>query len=462
MARYWCEQSWSGDPDEAVLRNVLVEVSNGRVVTLQAGIGGAPDDADVLRGLTMPGCANAHSHAFHRALRGRTHGGAGGGGAGGGGGASGGTFWTWRDQMYRVAAVLQPDLYYRLARAVYAEMAQAGVTAVGEFHYLHHDVGGARYSQPWAMAEALAQAAADAGIRITLLDVLYLAGGIDQPLSELQRRFSDGDHDGWRARTEASGARLATYRNARTGSAVHSVRAVPRDALAALERERPRGPLHAHVSEQPAENEQSLAAYGCTPTELLHRYGLVDDQFTAVHATHVTDHDVSLLASSYVCLCPTTERDLADGVGPASRLASAGTRLTLGSDSHAVIDLLEEARAVELNERLVTGRRGLHPPARLLGALLHDGHGSIGWDEHGWLRPGSPFDVITIRLDSERTVGGNDALASVLFSATASDVTDVIADGAHIVADGRHRTIDVAAELSAAIAALDDLADGSS
>jgi cytosine/adenosine deaminase-related metal-dependent hydrolase len=209
------------------------------------------------------------------------------------------------------------------------------------------------------------------------------------------------------------------------------------------------------VSEQPAENEQCVATHGLTPTALLAERGAVDGRFTAVHATHVTAADVALLggAGASVCLCPTTERDLADGIGPARALRDAGARLTLGTDSHAVVDVFEEARAVELDERLHTGVRGHHDPASLLTAATAQGHAALGWPEAGELRAGAAADLVTVRLDSVRTAGtrDEDALAAAVFAATAADVHHVVAAGEVVVADGRHRTIDVAGELARAI-----------
>ena len=179
----------------------------------------------MLDGIVLPGFANAHSHAFHRALRGRTH-------------ADGGTFWTWRQQMYALASRLDPDRYFALARAVYAEMVLAGMTVVGEFHYLHHDHRGRAYADPNAMGEALVAAAAEAGIRITLLDVCYLAGGLTdsghQALVPVQQRFSDDTVDAWAARAHAFADRHTGSRTVRVGAAVHSVRAVPGEDLARL------------------------------------------------------------------------------------------------------------------------------------------------------------------------------------------------------------------------------------
>ena len=439
MAGYHCELAWLGGEQAAA--NVVVEVDGERIRAVRPDVPTPPAGAVRLPGLTLPGLANAHSHAFHRALRGRTHG-------------DRGSFWTWRRQMYDVAAALDPDAYFRLARATYGEMALAGITAVGEFHYLHHAPDGVPYATPNAMGDALVAAAREAGIRITLLDTCYLRGGPEEALDPVQRRFSDGSAGAWAERAAA----LAPDAGVRTGAAVHSVRAVDPASIAtvaAWARER-RVPLHAHVSEQPGENEQVAAAHGATPVAVLAEAGALDGRFTAVHATHVSPTDIRLLgaAACSCCICPTTERDLADGIGPTFALRDAGARLTLGSDSHAVIDVLEEARAVELHERLASGRRGHHGVPALLRMATEHGHASIGWPDAGRIEVGALADLTTIGLDSVRTAGTRpgDALAAAVFAATAADVQHVIVGGRVIVADGQHTALDVAGELAAVLA----------
>ena len=431
------------------MADVLVEVDGDRIVTVTPGVL-APAGAVRLAGLTLPGLANAHSHAFHRALRSRTQ-------------AGTGSFWTWREQMYELAAVLDPDSYFTLARAVYGEMALAGITCVGEFHYLHHGQHGTPYADPNAMSAALVAAAGEAGVRITLLDTCYLHGGIHHDGSGIepdptQRRFSDGTALAWAARASTADALVSPI--ARLGAAIHSVRAVDPDSIAVVAgwADDRGAPLHAHVSEQPAENHQSVTAWALTPTELLDERGALSERFTAVHATHLTDHDVRLLGlnRSTVCMCVTTERDLADGIGPAARLVEAGASLSLGSDSHAVIDLFEEARGVELDERLASNLRGTLGAPALLRAATDDGHRSIGWPNAGRIQDGAMADLVSIRLDSVRTAGTlpQHALEAAVFAATAADVHHVVASGRVVVRDGVHLGIDVPAELGRSIRAL--------
>jgi formiminoglutamate deiminase len=363
-----------------------------------------PGETGTTPGLTLPGFANCHSHAFHRALRGRTQ-------------HERGSFWTWREQMYAVAADLTPDTYFELARDTYAEMRATGITAVGEFHYLHHQPDGTPYDDPNEMGKALLAAADDAGIRIRLLDTCYLAAGFGRPPEGVQVRYSDGDAHAW-------AERVAAFDDPRVGAAIHSVRAVPRNQLLVVV-EAARGlPLHVHVSEQVAENEACLAATGLTPTQLLAEAGALGAGTTAVHATHLTDDDIRLLGESRtnVCFCPTTERDLADGIGPARRLHDAGATLTLGSDSHAVIDMVEEMRAVEMHERLTTQQRGHWSALELLAAATYDGHRSLGFDDAGRIAPGQRADLVTIDLESIRTRGAGASAETAVFAATAADV----------------------------------------
>jgi formiminoglutamate deiminase len=417
--------------------DVLLEAVDGRLTAVT--LGSPPGTAERLTGVVLPGLANAHSHAFHRALRGRTH-------------AGGGTFWTWREGMYAVAAQLDPDRYLALARATYAEMALAGITCVGEFHYLHHAPGGAAYGDPNAMGEALREAAWDAGIRLTLLDTCYLAGGLGPgghaPLDTRQLRFGDTTAERWAERM----LELRPSTGMRVGAAIHSVRAVPRASIGVVAGAAEGMPLHVHLSEQPAENEACQGFYGATPTGLLQAQGALGPRSTAVHATHLTPDDIAVLGrtGTTCCFCPTTERDLADGIGPARALLDAGAPLSLGSDQHAVIDLLEEARAMEMHERLSSLQRGRFRPAELLGAAT--AHASLGWPDAGRLEVGARADLVAVRLDSPRTAGSDPA--QVVLTATAADVDTVVVDGKVVVTGGRHRLGDVGALLRDAIAPL--------
>lgn len=462
---YWAEHAWLPDGTTGrVAHGVALDVAAGRISAVRTGVPAPEPGAEVLRGLTLPGLANAHSHCFHRALRGTAQApppsdAAGTAGAAGAPARAPESFWTWREVMYQVAHRLTPDSYRALARAVYAEMALAGITRVGEFHYLHHAPGGRRYADPNAMGAALLAAAAEAGVHLTLLDTCYLSAGFGVPPTEPQRRFSDGTADAWAERAGALAATLHAHPGARLGAAIHSVRAVPADELATVARwaEARRAPLHVHLSEQPAENEACQAAHGRTPARLLADHGALGPGTTAVHATHLTDADIALLGGTGtgVCLCPTTERDLADGIGPARQLHEAGSPLSLGSDSHAVIDLLEEARAMELDERLRSRVRGHFTAARLLRAATGDGHAALGDTEAGRLAPGAPADLTTLALDTVRTAGPPPELAceTAVFAATAADVRHTVTAGRHVVRDFTHQRVpDVPRALAEAVA----------
>ncbi len=440
MPAWWTRHAWLGGDRTA--SDVLLQVKGGRFAAVTPNVTQPPGGAIRLEGLTLPGLANVHSHAFHRALRGRTQ-------------EAHGSFWTWRDLMYAVADRLDPDGYLRLARAVYAEMALAGFTAVGEFHYLHHGPGGVPYADPNVMGQALIEAARLSGVRLTLLDACYLEGGFDAPLQGAQRRFGDGTSAGWIDRVQC----LRGDSRTRIGAAIHSVRAVPPLAMAEVAGwAGSRGwRLHAHVSEQRKEQTDCLRHRGTTPLGVLAAAGAVHPGFTAVHGTHFADTDIVGLAmdGAGCCLCPTTERDLGDGVGPVAALRAAGVALSLGTDSHAVIDGFEEARAVELDARLVSRERGLLPPVALLEAATENGMTALGWDA-GALAPGRLADFVTIRLDSPRTAGADPSLvATAVFAAAASDVDVVVVDGQQVVSGGNHLLVpEVGPELTAAISAL--------
>lgn len=433
MTTWWADRAIV---DGVVREGVVIEARDGLIVSVDIDAD-VPWHARVLRGVVIPGAVNAHSHAFHRVLRSRTHRGR-------------DSFWSWRDQMYAAAARLDPDSYRALARAVFAEMLLAGYTAVGEFHYLHHGPGGAAYADPNEMSHALAAAAEDAGIRLVLLDTLYLAGGPGVAADATQVRFSDGSVEAWAERTAALRPDgLVTH-----GLAVHSVRAVTPDAIAvAAEVARERVvPLHAHVSEQPRENDEAIAAYGRTPVEILRDAGALGSEFTAVHATHLTDADIRALGSSLVCVCATTERDLADGIGPIPSLRDAGARLCLGSDSHAVIDPFEEARAVELDERLGSRRRGSFTGEELLAVMTTGGASALGLPARG-IAVGAPADFIEVDTSSVRLAGHDReaAVDALVYAAAPGDVRTVVVGGVERVRSGQHVSIDVATELDQAI-----------
>jgi formiminoglutamate deiminase len=433
MADYWTEYAWFPDGPVGAVR---LSERYGRWEAITTGVPPGPGDIR-LPGVAFPGFANCHSHAFHRALRGRA------------GGRRTQSFWDWRATMYRLAERLDPDSYLALARACYAEMALSGVTAVGEFHYLHHDIDGRPYADPNAFAAALRQAAVEAGVRLTLLDTCYLTGGLTadgyQPLRGAQLRFGDQDVGRWVERVAA----LADDARTRIGYAIHSVRAVPTEHWRPIIEAAGDRPLHLHLSEQPAENAAALAFHGATPTRLLADSGALGRSTTAVHAIHITEEDRHLLGTSgtWICCCPTTEGDLGDGIGPAYDLNEAGSPLSLGSDQHAVIDIFTEMQALQRHQRLRSGLVQQFTPSRLVAAAT--AHPSIGWPDAGRFGEGDRADLVAVRTDSHRTAGADPE--QLISAATASDVHTVIADGAPVVQEHRHRLGDVGRLLSEAV-----------
>ena len=441
MTTFWCESAWLTG---GLARRVRLVTQDGLFKDVLVDADPEPDDVR-LAGVTLPGMANAHSHAFHRALRGRVNGG-------------GGNFWSWREQMYAAAEQLNPDTYFALARAVFAEMVQAGITVVGEFHYVHHRPGGHPYRDPNAMGLAVRQAADEAGIRLTLLDTCYLEGGLNGgghvELHPGQRRFSDGSVEAW---AERMSARRPETDLVRLGAAIHSVRAVKREDLPKVVEAAGNLPLHVHLSEQHGENLACQMFYGASPTQLLDEAGALGAHSTAVHATHLEDRDIELIGGTGTgaCFCPTTERDLADGIGPARALHDAGSPLSLGSDQHVIIDPFEELRGLEMHERLITNERDRFSANDLLLAASFNGYRSLGWSDGGHLSKGALADFVTVRTDTVNTAGA--AHDQIIYACVASDVSTVVVGGDVVVSDGHHRMGDVGRML---VGAIDRVAGG--
>ncbi|MGB7859146.1 MAG: formimidoylglutamate deiminase [Acidimicrobiia bacterium] len=419
--RWLAEYAWLGS--ERLESRVLITATGG----VFTGVSPNSEDrtAQRIQGVALPGLVNSHSHAFHRSLRGRTH-------------SQGGDFWEWRDLMYELVGDLNPETYEDLATQVYREMAEAGITVVGEFHYLHHQPGGSPYADRNEMGHALIRAARNSGIRIALLDAGYLRSGFnDDSLNPVQQRFSDGTVDAWLDRFVELSLAYKDESDVRIGIAPHSVRALsPEDLARVADFRNSATRTHIHVSEQPSENADCVLATGVTPVGLLDRAGLLGPTTTAVHATHLTSKDIGLLGDSHtgVCYCATTERDLADGLGPSGDLHAAGAKLSVGSDSHAMIDLFEEARGIELHNRLATGHRGAFSPGSLLEAATVNGAETLGFESAG-IEVGSPADLIAVSTTSWRTRGfePTDGVGQLVFAATSSDVTDVFVAGKRIV-----------------------------
>jgi formimidoylglutamate deiminase len=391
----------------------------------------------------LPGLVNGHSHAFQRLIRGRTEYVA--------AGREADDFWSWREAMYRAAEALGPDDVYVASRQAFVEMALAGITTVGEFHYLHHQPDGTPYADRDTLAHAVIRAARDVGLRICLLRVGYARAGFRVPDNPRQRRFIDRDVDAFLASAEALARRTRDDAAVSVGLAPHSVRAVPREWLAALAGSPARSmPVHMHVAEQPKEIEACLAEHGRRPVELLADVGLLGPGFTAVHGVHLSDAEVELLgrAKATVCACPSTERNLGDGIVPADALVRAGARISLGSDSQATVDLLDEARQLEGHLRLARLRRAVLDPgrgevdglaARLLEMATVEGARSLGLST-GALEPGTPADFFTVDLGHPSLVGASPGslLPSIVLGAEKGAVRDVAVAGRMVVRDGRH------------------------
>jgi formimidoylglutamate deiminase len=409
------------------------------------------DQADCVRlpgRALMPGFVNAHSHSFQRLIRGRTQWRP--------ADDSVSDFWSWREAMYGAALRLEPEDVYDAARFCFIEMLHSGITTVGEFHYLHNDPSGAPYSDPAELARQVVRAARDVGIRICLLNVCYATGSIGRPLSAEQRRFNTPDLDAYIQATDTLAADYLADPLVTVGVAPHSVRAVSRDWVRTLHGwARARDlPFHMHVSEQPAEVDACIASFGLRPVELLEEDGILDDGFTGVHATHITDGEVAMLARSgaTVCACPGTERDLGDGVLRARDLVRAGATIALGTDSQTVIDMFEEMRLVEYNERLqrlqrvvvtheAAATRGgrLEPAPLLIDMATRAGARSLRLPGGG-LEADALADAIAIDLHHHAIAGWTrETLPALLaLSAPADVVTDVWVAGHRVIRDRRH------------------------
>lgn len=401
----------------------------------------APGDlakAERLAGRAMlPGLVNAHSHAFQRVIRGRTE---------QRGGSGPDTFWTWRDAMYSAANRLSPELLYHAARMAYLEMLLGGITTVGEFHYLHHAPAGVSYQDRNLLGHELLRAAANTGLRIALLRAAYVRGGWNKPAEPAQARFITAEAAQFIADTEALSSHCQSGRSW-VGVAPHSLRAVPLDYLLKIvQYARAQAlPIHMHVAEQPAEVDACIAEYGMRPVQLLQRHGVLDDHFTAIHAIHVSEQEVEALAGakSNVCACPTTERNLGDGICPAGQFFGAGVRIALGSDSNVQIDLLEDARELEYHlrlkrlERVILDRERL--AAHLLRCATENGATSLS-APGGKLEPGRAADFFTVDLNDPSIAGADTGTlaAGIVFSLDRTAVRDVYIAGERVIHDGHH------------------------
>ena len=379
--------------------------------------------------IVLPGFTSAHSHAFQRALRGRTQQPV---------ERDSGSFWSWRELMYRLAAAMNPEQMYALSHFAFVELACAGVTTVGEFHYVHHQPDGTPYDDRLELSDAVIRAALDAGIRICLLRVIYERAGWGRAAEGAQRRFVDRDIDEALGDIDELAARYRHEARVSIGVAPHSVRAVSADGIetaARFARERAL-PFHMHLSEQPREVEECVAEHRVRGAVMLAERNVIDERFVAVHATHLDDEEIALLgqAEALVCLCRTTERDLGDGMPRVRELTEAGVEICCGVDSHASSDPFEEARAIELDERTRTMKRALFDPSALLRAGTENGARATGTAER------ASADRIVLCAERPELAGVDPSQldASVLFGAHPASVTEVDVAERRIVTGGTH------------------------
>ena len=412
----------------------LVADSGGRIVELSENV---PHATRLAGRAMLPGLVNAHSHAFQRIIRGRTEYRS---------QSATDSFWTWREQMYAAATKLKPEEIYTISRMAFLEMAQTGITAVGEFHYLHHAPDGSRYSDPNLLAHEVIRAANDVGIRIALLRVAYARAGYQVEPNPRQVRFIEQSAETYLTHLDQLLDSIDTKDGmAWAGVAPHSVRAVPLDYLKriiAFANER-QLPVHMHVAEQPAEVAACIEEYGRSPVALLDTEALLSERFVAVHAIHVTPKAVAALARSGagVCACPTTERNLGDGVVPADLYFNANVPISLGTDSQIQIDLLEDARELEYHLRLQKTERNVLAPenqtdssalaARLFECATVNGAKAIGLKGGGKLEPGAPADFFTVDLNDLSIAGASpdDLLANIVFSLSRTAIREVVVNG---------------------------------
>ncbi|MEM7028734.1 MAG: formimidoylglutamate deiminase [Chloroflexota bacterium] len=382
----------------------------------------------------VSGLATAHSHAFQRALRGHTQRRQ----------MDAASFWSWRGLMYRLAGQLDPDTMYAIARFAYTELAMSDVTAVGEFHYVHHQPNGKPYASRTILAEAVIQAAKDVGIRICLIRTAYLRAGYQQDIAAGQQRFVDPSIESALGDVEHLQSMFADDPLVKVAVAAHSIRAVPIEQIKVLAEYTTQYqlPFHMHICEQRRELEECQAEYGTTPVDLLADQGILSPRFVGTHATHLQPSEIEALggAQVFICLCRTTERDLGDGLPQTADLVQAGVKLCVGVDSHASSDAFEEIRAIELDDRSRTETRHVAAEApALLAAATGNGYAAIGFEAN-------LEDRVYLNVQDPSLIGIDYALATdgIIFGANPRAVDKVRVNGQQIVEGGQHKTYDEA------------------
>jgi formimidoylglutamate deiminase len=444
MSTLWTPRAWLKN---AWQENVLLRVdASGRWSEITSNITTPPSDADVLQGPVLPGLINAHSHAFQRAFAGlaeRRE-------------SDADDFWSWRDRMYRVALRITPEHLRAIAAHLYVELLRGGYTHVCEFHYLQHDRDGKPYADPLELSWAVADAAEEAGIGLTMLPVLYERAGFTQPaLRDDQRRFRTSPQSVWAARHS-----LATSRRRllNAGVAIHSLRAAAPESITMLRKlaDGFDGPVHIHVAEQTAEVEDCLAATGSRPIEWLARAGFLDRRWQLVHATHSVRKEIDAVAASGagVVICPSTEGNLGDGLCDLPGWLDAGVPMTLGSDSHVTREWREELRWLDYGQRLMRRQRnvaaapkdGEPSTAQRLFARVVDGSAAAG--ESSWgLTVGARADALVVDTAGASLLGIPAAhlMDALVFSSPGRPWRDVMVAGHWVVREHRHSTGDTIA-----------------
>jgi len=430
---------------EGWARDVLIEIGpKGDIASVRANA--QPDAAQRAAGPVIPGMPNLHSHAFQRAMAGLTE------QTGQSPQSRDDSFWTWRRLMYDFVNRLAPEQVEAIAAQLYVEMLKAGYTAVVEFHYLHHDPEGAAYADPAELSERIVAASRSAGIGLTLLPVLYGAGGFGgMPASPAQRRFLN-DPARFLRLIEILRARHGTDPQLRIGIAPHSLRAVTPETLAeavvGMRAMDPAAPIHIHIAEQTKEVEDCLAWSGQRPVAWLLARAPVDEQWCLVHATHLDERESKELAASGAVagLCPTTEANLGDGFFPAEAFVRSNGRFGVGSDSHVSVSPVEELRWLEYGQRLEKQRRnvlvppnGGHVGAALYRLALRGGAQAAG-RPLGQIAPGARADLVVLDEEATNLLGRREDLLldAMVFAGNANPVRDVFVGGRQLVEEGRH------------------------
>lgn len=425
--------------------DVLIEVEpEGNIAGITPAAAGtaAATAAERVRGIVLPGMVNLHSHAFQRGLAGLTQRLP----------AGEASFWGWREEMYAFAARIGPEEEAAIAAQLYVELLQGGYTSTVEFHYLHNQPDGTAYADRPAMALALHEAALEVGIALALLPAVYMQAGVGgEPLAGTQRRFAL-DPEGWLRLAQALDVIFRDDPQRRLGLALHSVRAVPpeavRAALAAASGLGPNLPIHIHLAEQPREVRDCLERHGRRPLALLGEAAAIDCCWCLVHGTHLTEPELAAVAraGAVIGLCPTTEADLGDGVFPLAAHLAAGGGFGIGSDSNVATDAAGELRLLEWGQRLAHLRRTVaatpeqpHSGRALWCAALVGGAKAAGRPA-GRLAPGFRADLIVLDPEHASLAGrsGDRALDSFLFGPGTSPVRDVMVGGTWRIRDGQH------------------------